>query len=256
MRNQQLIGLYGKLPAHGDFVSRNLPPAFINYWDEWLQRFIASSQEQLGEEWLTIYLTSPIWRFVLSKGVVDDNKWAGIMLPSVDRVGRYFPISVAAKLPPDTNIVDVLSSQTHWFGEIEDIALKGLEGIFDVDGVFNEIQQKPMPLQPASYVRNTGQGSSAMDSMTEAGLSTHMAIQMDFEEQLPSSINSYVLEWFISQHLPSYSLWHASGSERVPPSFLVSQGLPAVRGAAAMLAGEWQKWNWQVPFSLVPETFG
>jgi type VI secretion system protein ImpM len=187
---------------------------------------------------------------------VDDNKWAGIMLPSVDRVGRYFPISVASKLSSDTNIVDTLSSQSTWFGEIEDIALKGLEGILDVDGVFAEIQQKPISLQPGSYVRNTSQGASAVDSIAEAGLSTHMAIQMDFEEQLPSSVNSYVLEWFVSQHLPSYSMWHATGSERVPPSFLISQGLPAVRGAAAMLAGDWQKWNWQMPFNLVPDTFG
>ena len=43
------VGIYGKIPAHGDFVSRRLNNDFIRYWDEWLQRGIATSQEQLGE---------------------------------------------------------------------------------------------------------------------------------------------------------------------------------------------------------------
>ena len=29
-------GLFGKLPAHGDFVRRHLPRSFVTPWDEWL----------------------------------------------------------------------------------------------------------------------------------------------------------------------------------------------------------------------------
>ena len=87
-------GLYGKLPAHGDFLSRNLPPEFVQGWDDWLQRSVASSQEQLGGSWLDLYLTSPLWRFVISSGVIDDQVWAGVMMPSVAKVGRYFPLTL------------------------------------------------------------------------------------------------------------------------------------------------------------------
>jgi len=52
--------------------------------------YVASSKEQMGDEWLDTYLTSPIWRFVLSSGVIDTQHWAGIMLPSVDQVGLSF----------------------------------------------------------------------------------------------------------------------------------------------------------------------
>ena len=69
------IGLYGKLPAHGDFVERHLSSDFVMVWDDWLQRSLATSQEQMGRSWLEVYLSGPIWRFVLSPGIVDGQVW-------------------------------------------------------------------------------------------------------------------------------------------------------------------------------------
>ncbi|MCK7582565.1 MAG: TagF domain-containing protein [Chromatiales bacterium] len=34
-------------------------------WDDWLQRALAGSRGALGESWLDLYLTSPLWRFIL-----------------------------------------------------------------------------------------------------------------------------------------------------------------------------------------------
>src|ERR1043165_7880768 len=53
-----IAGWYGKMPCLGDFASRRLTPDFITPWDAWLQRSIATSRQQLGEQWLEIYLTS------------------------------------------------------------------------------------------------------------------------------------------------------------------------------------------------------
>ena len=92
------VGLYGKLPGYGDFLKRNLTNDFVQLWDEWLQFYVAVSKEQIGNDWLDTYLTSPIWRLVLSCGVIDDNAWAGLIMPSVDRVGRYFPFSMLLRL--------------------------------------------------------------------------------------------------------------------------------------------------------------
>src|SRR6185436_4475037 len=82
-------GLYGKLPARGDFMSRRLDADFIAGWDEWLQRVMRESREALGERWLECFLSAPVWRFVLPAGMYSKPGWVGIMLPSVDRVGRY-----------------------------------------------------------------------------------------------------------------------------------------------------------------------
>lgn len=92
-------GWYGKLPALGDFAQRRLDQDFITGWDAWLQGGIVESQRILGADWLATYLRAPVWRFVLASGVLGARSWSGILLPSVDRVGRYFPLTVCAPLP-------------------------------------------------------------------------------------------------------------------------------------------------------------
>ena len=113
MNAKNSVGFFGKLPSHGDFVYRELPNNFISVWDEWLQNFIGSTKEQIGEAWLDTYFTSPIWRFAFSAGVIDQNAWAGIMLPSVDRVGRYFPFTTHTDQLHEKDF-DSLVTQWQW----------------------------------------------------------------------------------------------------------------------------------------------
>jgi type VI secretion system protein ImpM len=94
-------GLFGKLPARGDFVRSGLPGSFVTPWDAWLRTVMAGSREQLGEDWLPAWLEAPVWRFVLAPGLCGSDPVLGLMLPSVDRVGRYFPLTLAALLPGD-----------------------------------------------------------------------------------------------------------------------------------------------------------
>ena len=94
-------GWYGKIPALGDFASRRLSTEFISTWDSWLQHSMAASRATLGERWLDIYLTSPIWRFALMPETVDASAWAGLLMPSVDKVGRHFPLTFALELALD-----------------------------------------------------------------------------------------------------------------------------------------------------------
>lgn len=89
-------GLYGKLPARGDFVRVGLPREFTDPWDDWLQSVIAGSQSLMGEDWLPAFLEAPVWRFLLPRGMCGPQTVLGLMLPSVDRAGRYFPLTFAA----------------------------------------------------------------------------------------------------------------------------------------------------------------
>src|SRR5205823_12936606 len=84
-----VAGWFGKIPFLGDFASRRLSEDFISEWDSWLQHSIAASRASLGEHWLEIYLTSPLWRFVVMPDVVGHHAWAGVLMPSVDSVGRH-----------------------------------------------------------------------------------------------------------------------------------------------------------------------
>ena len=90
------VGFYGKLPARGDFVRAGLPRDFTDPWDDWLQGVIAGSQSLMGEAWLPAFLEAPVWRFTLPRGMCGTQAVLGLMLPSVDRAGRYFPLTFAA----------------------------------------------------------------------------------------------------------------------------------------------------------------
>ena len=90
-----LPGWYGKLPSLGDFASRRLPPLFVEPWDSWLANGLAFWR-QGDEAWLEAFLAAPTWRFALGAGVpfAQSPGYAGVLMPSVDRVGRYFPLTV------------------------------------------------------------------------------------------------------------------------------------------------------------------
>ncbi len=91
-----VAGFYGKLPARGDFVRAGLPREFTDPWDGWLQTVIADSRSMMGDAWLPAYLEAPIWRFALPPGMCGGLAALGLMLPRVDKAGRYFPLTFAA----------------------------------------------------------------------------------------------------------------------------------------------------------------
>ena len=77
MAGAVLIGFHGKLPSLGDFVGRGFAPAAVETWDHWLQSAVSESRAALGDRWLDLYLTAPMWRFCAQAGVIDDCPLAG-----------------------------------------------------------------------------------------------------------------------------------------------------------------------------------
>jgi type VI secretion system protein ImpM len=118
-------GFYGKLPSEGDFVTRRLPWEFTSVWDDWLQQGMQASRAALGERWLALYLSAPIWRFQVAPGVCGPVGWRGLFFASVDRVGRYFPLTLAfADAGPPA--LAALSGDAEAWMAVEDAALAGL----------------------------------------------------------------------------------------------------------------------------------
>ena len=96
-----IAGLFGKLPARGDFVRENLPRDFTDGWDGWWQRGLADTQARWRDEWDAAWLEAPVWRFMLPPGLCGKSGVLGLWLPSVDKVGRYSPLTIAAAAPCD-----------------------------------------------------------------------------------------------------------------------------------------------------------
>jgi type VI secretion system protein ImpM len=91
-----LRGFAGKVPARGDFVHAGLPRDFIDPWHDWQSMVIAGSRALMGEAWLDAFLEAPVWRFILPPGLCGRRAAVGLIMPSVDKVGRYFPLTLAA----------------------------------------------------------------------------------------------------------------------------------------------------------------
>ncbi len=233
------VGLYGKLPGYGDFLTRNLPGDFVQVWDKWMQYYISDSKEQIGDGWLEVYLTSPIWRFVLSAGVVDKHSWAGLVMPSVDRVGRYFPVSIVKPFPSQISPVHFLFSEQVWYDKIESLGLMALDETLDVDELIVCSDEVPLGLQqPYQATMHLGDAGDYVIGLADGDQQTLVA-------SLP-----YVLNASLSAGFSSFSLWQTTGSEIIAPSLFCCKGLPPVGSVTAMIDGQWQDRSWKIPFNL------
>jgi type VI secretion system protein ImpM len=128
-----LPGWFGKLPGMGDFAHRRLPESFRSVWDQWLQRGLARLKDR-HDDWTSHYLEAPIWCFALGPQVVGEGAWIGVLMPSVDGVGRYFPFTMAVELDASVGEVlrgDALQVALRWWSRGTLAALEGLEGDLD-----------------------------------------------------------------------------------------------------------------------------
>ena len=111
MAHHATPGWFGKLSMLGDFASRRLDPAWIESCDRWLSASMQASQQQLGHDWLQTYLSAPVWRFAWAPGVVDQQWWFGVLMPSCDNVGRYFPLLIAQAREHEKRVLEPFGMQ-------------------------------------------------------------------------------------------------------------------------------------------------
>lgn len=138
------VGFFGKLPARGDFVRRDLTQAFVDAWDAWLAAGIAASRARLADEWLAAFLEAPIWHFALAPGIAGPGM-AGIFLPSVDRAGRYFPLTLAAEAPA----APLLLGEPAWFAELAAAGVAALAADATLEAFEAAVSALPPPPEAA-----------------------------------------------------------------------------------------------------------
>ncbi|MEP6721037.1 MAG: type VI secretion system-associated protein TagF [Variovorax sp.] len=170
-------GWFGKLPGIGDFAHRRLPETFRAQWDAWLQSGLVKLRER-HEDWVERYLDGPLWFFVLGEQVAGPRAWLGVLMPSVDGVGRYFPFTLAVELefptgaPPD----DANALLQHWWARAAQAALEGLEQDLDavgfdalLDRIFRNEAAAPDSAEPV-HLPLAGQSHWYTEPATPIGL--------------------------------------------------------------------------------------
>ena len=120
------FGAFGKIPGLGDFFRMNLPAGFVSAWDTWLQTALVTARDAIGDRWTDTYLSAPIWRFTLPAGFAGDSAVSGILMASVDRVGRQYPLTLAIPHADSPAPLVHFANRTV-FERLETIALDMLE---------------------------------------------------------------------------------------------------------------------------------
>lgn len=151
-------GWHGKLPSLGDFASRRLPHEFVEAWDGWLAGGLAALKQDAPDAWLDGYLASPIWRFLLLPGVLPPNCgehcWAGVLMPSVDRAGRYFPFTVTAPLPAPPRGPEAFAALDRWLHALDDLAADALHDDWPVAELESQLARlRPLAAPPPEPLR-------------------------------------------------------------------------------------------------------
>lgn len=234
------VGLYGKLPSHGDFLRRRTSDAFVDAWDGWLQDCIAASRAALGERWLDLYLTSPVWRFACDGGVCGPDPILGVMVPSVDRVGRYFPLTLVAPLPGDTAVFTAASAAAAFFDSAERLLVDTLAAehvdfeAFDAavvalgDALVPALRPPLVVLAPASA------------DVLERGADGWWQVPIGSAEHI-GGVFGQLLSHRLSAIYQPLALWWTEGSADVHPTCLIGRGLPSPSAFTALLDGSWEQ---------------
>ncbi len=157
-------GLFGKLPAKRDFIGMNASRRFLEAWEPWLQAGVAMSKQMLGDAWIETYNRAPIWRYWLGADFCGEAM-IGAFMPSVDGVGRSFPLAIfvgegdASLAPPE------LEPNDAWFEAAEAILLEALEPGATLERIAEKVAGLPAPaLEP----RTTKDGG--FEQLAEGGV--------------------------------------------------------------------------------------
>jgi type VI secretion system protein ImpM len=238
-------GLYGKLPARGDFLSRRLDAQFVAAWDEWLQAVMRESRERLGERWLECFLSMPVWRFALPAGMYSAAGWVGLMVPSVDRVGRYFPLTIAASIPKyGLDVPATLARALPWLASVEALALGALRPELD----FDLFDQQLAGLQLPAGVASLAPLNDLNDDTIPLGMPQAMFQVLQLASPAAPALNAV-----LDRGLPGArqsAVWVSDGGETQAACLAVCGGpIPGER-FCALLDGAWQAHAWTLAPSI------
>ena len=229
-------GWYGKLPTLGDFASRRLEADFIEPWDLWLGEGLQAQRDTMGEAWLDAYLQSPPWRFMLMPGVLDgfdpELVLAGVLIPSVDRVGRYFPLTIAASMTALPATPEGYEALLGWLHRLEDTALDALQDDWSIE----ELEDALSVLTPPDVSADTPVDhletcraalSAALDGGGEFVAIDHVANRKELAAVFAGVGRARAVDPLpvaASSNHHGMAMWLADDPDR--PQLLVSKGLP------------------------------
>lgn len=217
-------GMFGKLGAKRDFVALATPRGFLEVWEPWMQASLSASRNQLGDTWQQVYLTAPIWRFWLGASICG-TPVAGAIMPSLDGVGRYYPLTVHAVSDADASIAPPeIAPQDAWYGEVEEFLLSTLDRNASFDAIAAALDRLGPPARDMGSVGNPGIVALAggmVGTLPREGIGAAFAALRSARPDVYAAA----------------SFWWTAGGGDFPPLVLACRGLPDPYSYVTLLTG-------------------
>ncbi len=218
-------GLFGKLPAKRDFIGMNASRRFLEAWEPWLQAGVATSKQMLGDAWIETYNRAPIWRYWLGADFCGEAM-IGAFMPSVDGVGRSFPLAVfvgegdASLAPPE------LEPNDAWFAAAEAVLLDALEPGATLELIAEKVGALPLPALEPRTTRD-----DRLEELAEGGV-----LARDAGSEVSSAFLA-ARRFGRRRAFASQTFWWTIGGGDFPSLALMEVGLPPAVRFADMLTG-------------------
>ncbi|EDP65181.1 hypothetical protein BAL199_01504 [alpha proteobacterium BAL199] len=234
-------GCYGKIPALGDFLSRNLPGTFVEAWDGWLRAAMSACARDGNDDWIDHYLSGPVWRFAIASPAIGEVSRAGVMVPSVDRIGRSFPMTVVVEIPDGMTAIDMATTWAEGFERAEALVLAAIGRSLAAEAFVTHVESLPTP---SAAVDDGLAARQHWRPDPKVGFGVRMATTPSDEIGGPGLAAALALP-LLADAVSGYSIWwHPSYDDR-PANTILFAGLPPPEAARGMLVGSWKDWGWQ-----------
>ena len=213
---QGMVGWYGKLPGLGDFAGRRLPHALATGWDTWLRAGMDEIRTVYPEAWPDTFVAAPMWFFV-APAKAAGTAAIGAIAPSIDRVGRYYPLTIMATAPNANSALADDARLVNFFAGAR-------AAIFDARRLVlapEEFDERVAYLTPpfemgSSKTREPSLIDEILSDLSESSCARQLA---DAKIQLPTDRLQHSLTMY-----PDLSLWWISPVEKASYQELTHRG--------------------------------
>jgi type VI secretion system protein ImpM len=159
-------------------------------------------------------------------------------MPSVDAIGRSFPLTVGCALVRGADPLAVAVTSGSWFDAAEELAAETLSDAFEI----TKLERPLPPFDPFPSVQ-------ALSATIPVASDTSIGLWRDMP--MLSAVGAAVRE--LAGAWQSPCLWWTKGNTRFAPGLAATPKLIPSQGFAALFDGDWARHGWAVLTSTMPQ---
>jgi type VI secretion system protein ImpM len=168
----------------------------------------------------------------LAPRLCDDDGWAGVLMPSVDKVGRTFPLTLATRLRNVQQLAAAVFDSARWFARLEEVALAALRIDSDPGSLEQALMDVPFP-ESERALPSYASASTATQWIAQSRDAPFM--QLGNADDFARVLSLAATEAFLGA--PGWhAYWWTRGRSESNAAALALTGLPDARTFASMLS--------------------